>query len=178
MRLRPAVPQTSPKSSRSPGLPFCKNRPLSTRSESTLMQLLISLHFNSRRCNTYKKTGGGCLLPAAKFYNSLLATRRQTRRARVAATSFPSSASAYFPSHRGCALQAPTLPTQILPSFLTAAECVTRRNCRNSIRFMPLLHIFWTPGAGCPAFSCPFLCPPLSFRYNLHSPGSRRTHDR
>ena len=59
MRLRRAVLQTPPKSSVPPRLPFYKIRPLRTRSESTLAQLLIPLHFNSARINTYIKPGGG-----------------------------------------------------------------------------------------------------------------------
>src|SRR5271170_2150569 len=59
MCARRAVPKTPPKSSVPPRLPFHKSRLLRTRSESTLLQLLIPLHFNSRRCNTYKKPGEG-----------------------------------------------------------------------------------------------------------------------
>jgi hypothetical protein len=58
MRLRRAVLQTPAKSSVLPRLPFHKNCFLPTPSQSTLPQLLISLHFNSFRTNVYKKTGG------------------------------------------------------------------------------------------------------------------------
>src|ERR1700720_1786251 len=61
MASRRAVLQTPPKSSIPPRLPFYKVRPLRTRSESTLLQLLIPLHFNSPRINTYKNPGGGSL---------------------------------------------------------------------------------------------------------------------
>jgi hypothetical protein len=59
MRLRRGVLQNPPKSSVLSRLPFYKNRPLRTRSESTLLQLLIPLHFNFPRINTYKKPGRG-----------------------------------------------------------------------------------------------------------------------
>src|SRR5579863_870755 len=61
MRLRSAVLQIPPKSSVPPRLPLYKNRYSLTRSESTLLQVLIPLHFNSFISNTYKKQGGGCL---------------------------------------------------------------------------------------------------------------------
>ncbi len=60
MRLRRAVPKIPPKSSVPPRLPLYKSRPLLTHPESTLLQVLIPLHFNSLRINTYKKPGGGC----------------------------------------------------------------------------------------------------------------------
>src|SRR5208282_2255724 len=59
MRLRRAVLKIPPKSSVPPGLPIYKIPSVPTHSKSTLPQLLIPLHFNSRRCNTYKKPGGG-----------------------------------------------------------------------------------------------------------------------
>jgi hypothetical protein len=66
MRLRRAVPKIPPKSSVPPRLPFHKSRLLLTRPESTLPQLLIPLHFNSRRCNAYKKPGEGVPLSSPK----------------------------------------------------------------------------------------------------------------
>jgi hypothetical protein len=59
MRLRRAVLQNPAKSCVPPELLFHNNHPLLTHSESTLLQLLIPLHFNSRRINTYKKPAGG-----------------------------------------------------------------------------------------------------------------------
>jgi hypothetical protein len=59
MRLRRAVLQISPKSSVPPRLLVYKSRPLLTHPESTLLQVLIPLHFNSPRINTYVKPGGG-----------------------------------------------------------------------------------------------------------------------
>jgi hypothetical protein len=59
MRLRCAVLKIPAKSSVPSGLPLNKKRSLRTHSESTLPQLLISPHFNSFRCNAYKKTGEG-----------------------------------------------------------------------------------------------------------------------
>jgi hypothetical protein len=66
MRLRRAVPKIPPKSSVPPTLPLYKNPPLLTHSESTLLQLLIPLHFISSRINTYKKPGGGYPAPGPK----------------------------------------------------------------------------------------------------------------
>src|SRR5208282_6590885 len=60
MRPRRAVLQTPPKSSVPPGLLLHKNRTPRTPSESTLPQLLISLHFKSFISNAYKKPGGRC----------------------------------------------------------------------------------------------------------------------
>jgi len=76
MRLRRAVLQSPARSFLRPRLPFYKIHPPLTHSKSTLLQLLIPLHFNSPRINTYKKPGRGSLLPAPKFYNSLLLSRR------------------------------------------------------------------------------------------------------
>jgi hypothetical protein len=59
MCARRAVLQNPSKSSVPPGLPFYKNPRLLTRPESTLLQVLIPLHFNFPRINTYKKPGGG-----------------------------------------------------------------------------------------------------------------------
>src|SRR5579872_2158131 len=72
MRARRAVLQIPPNSSIPPRLPFYKSCPPLTHSKSTLLQLLIPLHFNSPRINTYKKPGRRSLLPAPKFYNSSL----------------------------------------------------------------------------------------------------------
>jgi len=43
-----------------------------------------------------------------------------------------------------------TPPTQAVPSFSTAAKCVTRRKRRKPISFMPLLHDLRTPPGGGP----------------------------
>jgi len=103
MRLRPAVLQIPAKSSVPPGLPIHKVCLTLTRPESTLPQLLIPLHFNSPRMNTYTKPGGGPLSEAPK-YCKLVTTH--------------------------------------------ASLSWSRRNFRNSIRFMPLLHDLRTPGGG------------------------------
>jgi hypothetical protein len=58
MLLGRAVLQISAKSAVPPRLPFHKIRPLLTHSKSILLQVLIPLHFNSPRINTYKKPGG------------------------------------------------------------------------------------------------------------------------
>src|SRR5580704_479810 len=67
MALRSAAPKIPPKSSVSPRLPFYKNHPLLSRSESTLTQVLIPLHLNSFRMNTYIKPGGGPLHQPQSF---------------------------------------------------------------------------------------------------------------
>src|SRR5208282_1463772 len=74
MRLRRAVPKILAKSSVPPTLPLHKNRPRPTPSKSTLLQVLIPLHFNSPRINAYKKPGRGAHCPAPKFRNSSLYT--------------------------------------------------------------------------------------------------------
>jgi len=90
MRLRRAALQIPARSFLPPGLPFYKIHPLSTHSKSTLLQLLIPLHFNSPRINTYKKPGRGCLLRASKFCNSSLSMRHGIRHAAPPASSIPS----------------------------------------------------------------------------------------
>jgi hypothetical protein len=70
MRPRRAVLQTPAESSVPPRLPFYKSCPPPTHSKSTLLQLLIPLHFNSPRISAYKKPGRGFLLPAPKVCNS------------------------------------------------------------------------------------------------------------
>jgi hypothetical protein len=62
MRLRRAVLQTLPRISVPLRSPLYKHRPLRTRSESTLLQVLIPLHFNSPRMCVYKKPGEGAPL--------------------------------------------------------------------------------------------------------------------
>ena len=68
---RRAVPKIPLKSSVPPGLPLYKDSPLLTHLESTLLQVLIPLHFNSLIINTYKNREGGAPLLAPKFCNSL-----------------------------------------------------------------------------------------------------------
>jgi hypothetical protein len=70
MRLRRAVLQIPAKSSVPPRLPVYKSRSILNPSESTLLQVLIPLHFISFISNTYKKPGGGSL-----FKPQSLATR-------------------------------------------------------------------------------------------------------
>ena len=72
MRLRRAVLQIPRKLPVPPGLPLYKSCHSLSRSESTLLQVLIPLHFISFISNTYVKPGGGTPLPAPKFGNSSL----------------------------------------------------------------------------------------------------------
>src|ERR1700675_1926579 len=101
MRLRRAVLQTPPSSSVQPGLPLHNRRPRLTHAESTLPQVLIPLHFNSSRCNTYKKPGGGPPLPAPKFSNSLLPPIHQSGHTGTPTTPIPPPPCAHFLSHLG-----------------------------------------------------------------------------
>ena len=66
MRLRRAVLQAPAESSVPPRLPLYKGYPPLTLLESTLLQVLIPLHFISFRINTYTKPGGGCPSQDAK----------------------------------------------------------------------------------------------------------------
>lgn len=99
MRLPRAVLQIPPGSSVQPGLPLYNSRFRLTHAKSTLTQVLIPLHFNSSRYNTYKKPGGGPPLPAPKFGNSLLPPPHQSGRTGTPTTPIPSSTCAHFPSH-------------------------------------------------------------------------------
>jgi hypothetical protein len=67
MRLRRAVPKIPAKSSVPLRLPLHKNCSLLTPSKSTLLQLLIPLHFISLGINTYKKPGRGPISRAPIF---------------------------------------------------------------------------------------------------------------
>jgi hypothetical protein len=82
MRLRCAVLKIPAESSVPPGLPLSKNRSLRTHSESTLPQLLIPLHFNSFRCNVYKKPGEGAPHPRPKVLQ-LITNRTRFLRTRT-----------------------------------------------------------------------------------------------
>jgi hypothetical protein len=88
MRLRRAVPKISSRSSVPPGLPVYKVSPALNSSKATLPQVLILLHFNSPRINSYKKPGRGPLLRAYNFANSSLPTRRPAAHAGISATPF------------------------------------------------------------------------------------------
>jgi hypothetical protein len=84
-RLRRVIPKIPAEPSVAPGLPLNKNRSFPTRSESTLPQLLIPLHFKSRISNTYKKPQGEgptCnpkVLQLVTIPSPLLRTRRNSR---------------------------------------------------------------------------------------------------
>jgi hypothetical protein len=81
MRLRRAVPQIPPRSFVPRGLRLCKSRLFLTRSESTLPQVLIPLHFNSRRINVYKKPVEG----VPPLYPKVLQlVNRHTKSSRIA----------------------------------------------------------------------------------------------
>jgi hypothetical protein len=128
MRPSPAVLQTPSKSLVPPRLLFYKSRSPLTHSESTLLQLLIPLHFNSPRINTYKKPGEGDLLPTPKFCNSLLPAPHHTdakQHPPVSFTSFTSFASPSvtpFPATLTSHLQLAENTTILSPAFATLAR--------------------------------------------------------
>lgn len=68
MRLCCAVPKATLISSVPAGLLFHKSRLRRTRSESTLPQVLIPLHFKSFRSNTYKIPGEGATPSSSKVW--------------------------------------------------------------------------------------------------------------
>ncbi len=97
MRPRRAVLQTPPESSVPPRLLFYKSSPPLTHSKSTLLQLLIPLHFNSPRINTYKKTGGG----GASFQPQSFATRHYPHIARLRAHSNAPNSNRFYGLFQG-----------------------------------------------------------------------------
>jgi hypothetical protein len=92
MRLRRAVPKIPAKSSVPHGLPLNKSRALLSRSESTLLQLLIPLPFNSCISKLYNKSQGEAPPPAPKFVNSSIPARPSRAHAETPATPFRSYA--------------------------------------------------------------------------------------
>jgi hypothetical protein len=90
MRPLRVVLQIPPKSFVPRRLLFYKSRPPLTPSESTLLQVLIPLHFNSSRMNTYKKPGRGAPSTAPKLSNSLLTPNRKCAHTPTSATPVPS----------------------------------------------------------------------------------------
>ena len=160
MRPRRAVLQTPPKSSVPPRLLFYKNSLLLTHSKSTLIQLLIPLHFNSPRINTYKKPGRGSLLSAPKFCNSSLPAPHHTHAKQHPPVSFTSSTSsasfaspsvtpflATLASHRQLAENKTTLSRAVA----TLTDRVKHKSfvCHSSTKN--------TPGWGVPTiFACRF----------------------
>ena len=79
MCARPAVLQIPSKSSVPSRLPLYKIDPLLTHSESTLLQVLILLHFNSLIINTYKKPGEGVPPPSPKVLQLVTRYSRSMR---------------------------------------------------------------------------------------------------
>jgi len=137
MRPRRAVPKIPPKSSVPPRLPFYKSRRLLTHSESTLLQVLIPLHFNSPRINTYKKPGRGSLLPAAKFCNSSLPAPHSTLAKQhppvsfisfTFSTSFASPSVTPFPATLTSHLQLAENAAALSPAFATLTSRVKHKS--------------------------------------------------
>jgi hypothetical protein len=80
MRLRRAVPKIPTITSTPRRLPLYKNRFFPSHSESTLLQMLIPLHFNSPRISVYKKPGEG-VPPLYPKYLQLVTTAASSYRA-------------------------------------------------------------------------------------------------
>ena len=143
MWLRRAVPKIPPKSPVLPRLPLYKSRPLPTRSKSTLPQMLIPLHFNSPRINTYKKQGRGSLLSALEFYNSSLPAPHYTHAKQhppvsftsltsltsfTSSTSFASPSVTPFPVTLASHLQIAENKTTLSPAVVTLTGCVKHKS--------------------------------------------------
>jgi len=143
MRPRRAVPKIPTESSVPPRLPFYNNCPLLTHPESTLLQVLIPLHFNSTRINTYKKPGRGSLLPAPKFYNSSIPAPRYTHAKQhppvssisftsstssTSSTSFASPSVTPFPATLTGQSQLAENTTTLSPAFATLARRVKHKS--------------------------------------------------
>jgi len=111
MRLRRAVLQTPLKSSVPARLPLYKSRPLLTHPESILLQVLIPLHFNSPRINTYKKPGRGSVLLAPKVYNSSLLPCRLCSLAIVPVTPFRATLTSHLQLAENAAALSPAFAT-------------------------------------------------------------------
>ena len=139
MRPRRAVLQTPTKSSVPPRLLFYKNGVPLTHSKSTLLQLLIPLHFNSPRINTYKKPGRGSLLSAPKFCNSSPPAPRYrhakqhppfsftsftSSTSSTSSTSFTSPSVTPFPATLTSHSQLTENPAALSPAFATLARRV------------------------------------------------------
>src|SRR5271163_820938 len=116
MRLRRAVLQIPPKSSVSPGLPLYNYSIFLNHSESTLLQVLIPLHFNFPRISVYRKPGRGCLLPTPEFCNLSLPFTPSALRERRLAHALSRSAHPYHSIE-------PTLP---LFSYSCALFCIAQ----------------------------------------------------
>ena len=135
MRLRRAVPKIPPKSSVPHRLPLHKSRTLLTHSESTLPQVLIPLHFNFPRINTYKKPGGGCpstnprvlqpvtTLPAS---NELCGNARRVFNFGLSTVN--SRPLSPFPATLTSRLQIAENKTTLSPAVATLTDCVKHKS--------------------------------------------------
>jgi len=137
MRPRRAVLQTPSKSSVLLWLLVYKIRPRLSHSESTLLQLLIPLHFNSLRINTYKKPGRGSRLPAPKFCNSSLPAPHYTLAKQhppvsfisfTSSTSFASPSVTPFPATLTSHLQLVENAAALSPAFATLTRRVKHKS--------------------------------------------------
>ena len=131
----PALP-TLPEPPASRSLPFHKNLFRLTRSESTLLQLLIPLGFNSCISNAYKKPGGGSPFLAPKFYNSSLFSSRRAAHAGIPATRILSWAYFITSVHPGVGVP--------YPSSNTRLPRATSRYTTNVMLATTILDTHWT----------------------------------
>jgi len=137
MRPRRAVLQTLAKSIVLHKLPLNNRNPLLTRSESTLPQLLIPLHFNFARINTYKKPGGGYLPHDHKVLQ--LVTPHLSPRCtsqvfpsfspfNFKLSTFNASSPSPFPATLTSRLQIVENKTTLSPAVATLTDCVKHKS--------------------------------------------------
>ena len=164
MRPRHAVLQIPPKSSVPRRLLLYKNSHPLTPSESTLPQVLISLHFNSFISNTYKKPGGGPHSGAPKFGNSS---------SLLPNLSLPRLPNLSFRAQRGiCCFLLPSLCLCLITSlrryFAFPRSCAHTPTPANLIASRACAHLPSPPGWGCTVrFPSPMGC--------IRSPGNHRS---
>ena len=99
MRPCRAVPKIPTKSFAPRRLPFYNSRHFLSRSESTLVEVLIPLHFISPRISAYKKTGGGASPSGTKVWQLVTTHRFRTRHAGCPTTPISSCTSALSAIH-------------------------------------------------------------------------------
>ena len=128
MLPRRAVLPTPPRSSVPTRLLFYKNCSPLTHSKSTLIQLLIPLHFNSPRINTYKEQGRESFLRAPKFYNSSLSAPHYTHAKQHPPVSFASLSVTPFPATLTGHSQLTENPGTLSPAFATLTRHVKHKS--------------------------------------------------
>src|SRR5271155_5353947 len=169
MLARLVAPKIPRQPSVPPALPLYKNPVLLSRPESTLLQVLIPLHFNSSTINTYKKPQGGAPARNSKVLQLVTYTSQPIQLNRTChaplATHHSSLATIPFritffahPHHltlieshsckkqgRGWGRMLTQVPTQTIRLLSTTSQHRPRSNGRNSNPLHPLLHDYWIP---------------------------------